>query len=278
MVPDFVFNIRSAIGIAPASFTFAVMKRFSILVLAFMATIAAQAQSGKVEGKSGVFYFGIGTHKIFYTKSDLHLVGNGSTPFDLTLKKVKAKDDFFLKKTGGAPQYDYKIGYYFKKKNFGIEFNFDHVKYFVRHNQTVRTTGTVNGEKIDADLPVTTYVQNFEHSDGANYALFNFVKWKNLSNGQKPSNFDWELKAGVGPVIPKTNSTILNKHWDDRYKLAGYVVALETGLRYNYKALFVQPSFKAAYANYTNFLIADGHGNQNWLSGQFILSVGAQIR
>jgi hypothetical protein len=121
------------------------MKRFLILVFALIAGVSLQAQSGRVEGKSGVFYFGIGTHKIFYTKSDLHLIGNGNTSFDLILKKVKAKDDFFLKKTGGAPQYDYKMGYYFKHKNFGIEFNFDHVKYFVRHDQTVRTVGTVNG-------------------------------------------------------------------------------------------------------------------------------------
>jgi hypothetical protein len=256
------------------------MKRFPVLVLTFIAGLAAQAQSGKIDSKSGVFYFGVGTHKIFYTKSDLHLVGNGSTPFDLTLKKVKAKDDFFLKKTGGAPQYDYKMGYYFKKKNFGIEFNFDHVKYFVRHDQIVKTTGTMNGEKLDADLPVTAYVQNFEHSDGANYALFNFVKWKTLGGGvHYNNNLDLELKAGIGPVIPKTNSTILGKHWDDHYKVAGYVIALETGLRYSFlKNIFVEPSFKTAYANYTHFLIADGHGNQRWLSAQFILSVGAQIR
>ena len=153
-----------------------------------------------------------------------------------------------------------------------------HVKYFVRHDQVVTTVGTMNGNRIDEERPVTQYVQNFEHSDGANYALFNFVKWKNLSINRKPSNFDWELKAGLGPVIPKTNSTILDKKWDDRYKVAGYVIALETGLRYNYKALFIEPSFKMAYANYTNFLIADGHGNQKWLSAQFILSIGAQIQ
>jgi len=254
------------------------MKRLQFLFFLLLAGFIAHAQSGRVEGKSGVFYFGIGTHKIFYTKSDLHLVGNGTTPFDITLKKVRAKDDFFLKKTGGAPQYDYKMGYYFKKKNFGIEFNFDHVKYFVRHDQVVRTVGTMGTNKIDEELPVTTYVENFEHSDGANYALFNFVKWKTLGGGAHyKNNLDLELKAGIGPVVPKTNSNILDKHWDDHYKVAGYVVALETGLRYNYKALFVEPSFKAAYANYTHFLIADGHGDQKWMSAQFILSIGAQI-
>jgi hypothetical protein len=240
---------------------------------------SVMAQTGSAKTKSGTFYFGIGTHKIFYTKSDLHLVGNGNLPFDFTMKRVRAKDDFFLKRTGGAPQYDYKMGYYFTRKNFGIEFNFDHVKYFVRHDQSVRTVGTVNGEKVNAVLPATTYVQNFEHSDGANYALVNFVKWKNLKHStHNKNNLDWELKAGVGPVIPKTNSTIMGNHWDDHYKVAGYVVALETGIRYNFlKNLFIEPSFKGAYADYRHFLITDGYGNQRWFSAQFIVSIGAQF-
>lgn len=256
------------------------MKKFLFCFLSFSLVLAVNGQSGQVRTKSGVLYLGIGTHKIFYTKSDLHLVGNGNTPFDFTLRKVRAKDDFFLKRTGGAPQYDYKVGYYFTKKNFGIEFNFDHVKYFVRHDQIVRTTGTVDGQKIDADLPVTTYVENFEHSDGANYATVNFIKWKNLLSGtSSKTSLDWELKAGIGPVIPKTNSKIMGQHWDDHYKLAGYVTALETGLRYSFlKNFFIEPSFKAAYANYRHFLIADGYGDQTWFSAQFILAVGAQIR
>jgi len=258
-------------------YTFARMKRFLFVVLLLLTAYLVQAQSGQVKTKSGVLYFGFGTHKIFYSKSNLHLVGEGTPGFDFTLKKVKAKDDFFLKKTGGAPQYDYKMGYYFNKKNFGIEFNFDHVKYFVRHDQVVRTVGTINGEKIDAEVPVTTYVQNFEHSDGANYALFNFVKWKTLASHAK-TNLVWEVKAGMGPVFPKTNSTIMGKHWDDHYHVAGFVTALETGLRYNFKFLFIEPSFKGAYADYRKFLITDGHGNQKWLSAQFILSIGAEIR
>lgn len=256
------------------------MKKFLFYFLFLIGSVSSYAQRGQVRTKSGVLYLGVGTHKIFYTPSDLHLVGNGDPAFDFTLKKVRAKDDFFLKKTGGAPQYDYKIGYYFKKKNFGIELNFDHVKYFVKHDQSVRTVGTIDGQKIDNRIPVTTYVQNFEHSDGANYALFNFVKWKNLwSSNDVRSILDWEVKAGAGPVVPKTNSKILDKHWDDRYKIAGYVVALETGLRYSFlKNFFAEPSFKAAYANYRHFLIADGYGDQNWISAQFILSVGVQIR
>ena len=249
---------------------------FHLLLVGF--AVAAQAQTNIFEGRRGIFYFGIGTHKAFYTRSDLHLEANGNHSFDLTLEKLRAKDDFFLKKTGGAPQYDYKMGYYSKQKNFGIEFNFDHVKYFVRKNQVARTVGTVDGEAVNAEIPIGFYVENFEHSDGANYALFNFVKWRRITKSNVRSKTDWVLKAGAGPVIPKTNSTIMGSRWDDRYKIAGYVLALEAGLKYNFhKNFFIEPSFKGAWANYTHFLIKNGSGNQSWFSAQFILAVGTQF-
>lgn len=253
------------------------MKTVNLSLLLFFLSVAfaAGAQSGN---RKGYFYFALGTHKAFYSKSDIHLVSNVAPAFDFTLQKVKAKDDFFLKGTGGAPQYDYQMGYYSTKRKFGIEFNFAHVKYLVRHNQEVRIEGTVNGQKINDPVPVTAYVQNFEHTDGANYALFNFVKRGNVSFAKQPGKIEWGIKAGAGPVVPKTNSTVLGKHWDDHYKIAGYVVALETGLRYNfYKSFFVEPSFRGAHANYKRFLIVDGHGNQKWISAQFILSVGTRF-
>src|SRR5439155_1965857 len=120
--------------------------------------------------KSGTFYFALSSHVAGYTHSDIHLKSNNAD-FDFVLQHVKASYDQFLKSTGRAMQYDYHVGYYFKKKNFGIEYNFDHIKYFARHDQVVHTVGTVNGQKLNEDLPITTYVQNFEHTNGGNYVL-----------------------------------------------------------------------------------------------------------
>jgi hypothetical protein len=240
--------------------------------------VTAQAQSGQVKSKSGVFYFALGSHVAAYTRSDIHLRSNDQS-FDFVLEKVKGRDDKFLKSTGGAMQYDYQFGYYFKKKNFGIEYNFDHVKYFAKHDQTVRTVGTVNGQDVDEELPITTYVQNFEHSNGANYMLLNFVKWKELvTSKDKKRILDLMYKAGGGIVFPKTNSTVMNKHRDDTYNVAGYVFALEGGLRYNLlKFFFVESSLKGAFANYSHILIADGTGKQHWISGQFLIMAGFQF-
>lgn len=255
------------------------MKPIKSLLLFILIASLAKAQNIQVQTTPGVFYFALGSHVAAYTRSDIHLKSNVPPSFDFVLQKVKARDDQFLRSTGGAMQYDYQFGYYFKKKNFGIEYNFDHIKYFARHDQTVRTVGTINGEKVDADLPITTYVQNFEHSNGGNYVLLNFVKWKDLvaSKDQKRVlNLMW--KAGGGIVLPKTNSTIMNKHRDDTYNIAGYVVALEGGLRYNFlKNFFIESSVKGAFANYAHILIADGSGRQHWFSGQFLILAGIQL-
>jgi len=255
--------------------TFAAMKRIIVSLLIIVST-SLHAQQGQLQNKSGIFYIAIGTHDAYFTKSDIHLK---STAFDFVLKNVKGTDDKFLHATGGPIQYDYQVGYYFKKKNFGIEYNFDHIKYFARHDQSVRTVGTVNDQKIDAVLPITTYVQNYEHTNGANYVLLNFVKWKELikcKNSDRILNL--LMKTGVGAVVPRTNSTIMNKHRDDTYNVAGYLFALEGGLRYNFaKHFFAEGTLKGAYANYMRVLIADGHGDQHWFSGQMLFMVGYQF-
>ena len=252
------------------------MKSIILSLFCISLFVFSNAQSGQVKTRSGTFYIAAGTHDAWFTKSDIHLKTN---LLDIVLKKAKGTDDQFLHATGGPIQYDYQLGYYFKKKNFGIEYNFDHVKYFAKQDQNVRTVGTVNGQKIDEVLPITTYVQNYEHTNGANYVLLNFVKWKELTKAKNSNHIlDLLLKGGAGVVLPRTNSTIMNNHRDDTYNIAGYLFALEAGLRYNFaRHFFAESTFKGAYANYKRILIANGHGSQHWVSGQLIFMVGYQF-
>ena len=255
---------------------------FFLTSFLFLQQTNAQNTHVAMPGGKGVLYMGFGTNLSFYSKSDLHFV---SSNFDFTLYKVRGRDDGGLKfDGGGAAQYSYQLGYYFTKKNFGIEFNFDHIKYFIRQNQVAHLKGVINGQSYDTDTTLTPNFIQFEHSDGANYALFNFVKWKKLASGKNPSNvLNLVLKAGAGPVIPKTNSTIaagneIGKHRDDTYKISGFVVALEGGVRYTFaKHFYIMPSIKGAYADYTHFVIKDGYGSQHWFAAHVNLLVGAQV-
>lgn len=258
-----------------------VMRKLILLSFVLIINFCGVAQSKKALLKDRtMIYFSIGTQRVFYTPSTIHFKSDKSpNSFDFSLEKAKASDGGVINFTGNAPQYAYNFGFYSPKKKFGIEFQFDHVKYIMRSNQTLRLKGKINGESFDKDTVVGPDFVQFEHTDGANYAMFNFVKQKNLVSSKNEKHFlDLIMKAGAGPVIPKTNSTIMGQKHDDAYAFSGFVIGLESGLRYNIlKYIFATATFKTAYANYTNFRIANGEGNQSWVSAQFNLMAGVQF-
>jgi hypothetical protein len=226
----------------------------------------------------GTFYVSMGNNASFYSKSDIRLVSHGAPSFDFTLHNVGAKDDGISNFNTGSPQYSFQLGYYSHKKNWGVEFTFDHNKYYVTQNQRVRLTGRINNTAYNTDTVLTPDFVKLEHSDGANYAIFKLVRWQPLITHENNTLLNLTLKAGAGPVIPKTNSTIMGNYRDDRYKIAGYVIALEGGLRYNIaRHLFAEGNAKGAFANYSHFLIANGRGSQQWYGLHIEILLGFQI-
>jgi hypothetical protein len=237
---------------------------------------AQPAQPGS-KNKKGVFYFAFGSHRIFYTPSTIHVIRTSDSFFDFKLIKAKAHDEGGLK-FDEAPQFSYTIGYYFKGGNFGIEYQYDHIKYFVRQNQLVHLKGKIGSEQFDQDTVINPDFFHLEHSDGGNYAMINLVKWFRLTSSVKKINLELILKMGMGLVNPKTNSTILGKHRDDKYHISGYVFGVEPGLRLHFgRYFYVTGSFKGAWANYNHFLIWNGYGTQQWFSGQFNYLIGCQF-
>lgn len=253
---------------------------FIFLFISASMTVSAQETEKKAarKEKKGYFYFNAGSHRAFYTPSDIHVQRGGAVPFNFTLEHVKAADEGGLK-WDTAPQFSYNIGYYFTKKKFGLEYQYDHAKYFVRQDQRVRLKGVINGKEYDQD---TTLIRDFfqmEHSDGANFCMFNFVKWFSLKTTKDEKfNLSLILKGGLGFVNPKTNTTIMGEHRDDKYHLAGYIVGMESGLKLLFwKYFVVTGTFKGAYANYDDFLVAEGTGSHKFFVGQLIYMVGAQF-
>jgi hypothetical protein len=253
-----------------------ILIRLVILVLVVFAGASVQAQTKNQ--KKGTFYLALGSHRIFYTPSDIRVIRGTSPSFDFTLENVKAKDEGGLRwKT--APEFSYTVGYYFTRKNFGIEYQYDHIKYFVTPNQRVHMNGTINGERLNKDTVLSADFFRMEHSDGGNYAMVNLVKWWPLMETKSGKPFiDLMAKAGIGIVNPKTNTTILGHHRDDKYHFSGYVMGAESGLRVHFlKHFFVTGSFKGAFANYNHFLIDEGFGQHKIFSGAFNYLVGGQF-
>jgi hypothetical protein len=231
----------------------------------------------------GSVYFGAGFHRVFFTRSDIHFHDNKTANYNFTLYKVKAKDDndFNIGRGFDAPQYSYRIGYYFKnRKDIGIEFSFDHVKYIAIQDQRLRVSGQINGTKLDKDTVLSRDFVQYEHTDGANYYLFNFVKRKILFDSKnEKQRLSLALKPGLGFVLPRTDSRIMGQHRDDKYHLSGYVIGLDGGLRYDFlKHFYFEASARGAFANYSNVLVyGAGRASQHWWSLQIIALAGFQF-
>jgi hypothetical protein len=255
--------------------------------LLFFTSLAAQLPepflSSRKKPKQGSLYFTFGWHRIYYTRSTIHFKDTETGNYDFELVKARAKDDNDLNIRDGedAPQFSFRFGYIFNRsKGLGIEFNFDHAKYLVVQGQKVRVKGMINDVFYEQDTLLNRSFVKYEHTDGANYYLLNFVKNKDLwqsKNGRH--SLGWIIKPGAGLVIPRTQSRILGKSRDDKYHVAGYLFAAESGLRYVFfKHGIAEITCKGAYANYNDVLLyGEGRASQQWWSFQYLFIVGFQF-
>lgn len=233
----------------------------------------------------GSFYITWGYNLDWFSKSNLHFKGDDFGGYDFTLYKVKAHDNpglgYIFNSDLSIPQYVYRVGYYFNNKNLtGVEIAFDHTKYIMTQNQIVHVKGTIQGEVIDKDTIVGRDFLMFEHTNGANFLMANFIKRYCLYTTENLKHrLQLVMKAGAGIVIPKTDVTIFGQRLNNRFHVAGYVAGLDVGLRYDlFRYMFVETSLKGVFANYTNVLtVGDGRAHHHFFAGEYIFAAGFQI-
>ncbi len=211
-----------------------------------------------------------------YTTSSLHFVNKGTPDginelgqYDFVIKDVKAHDSPDFDKLPDIinitiPQYNFRIGMWLNNKNDeGFELNYDHAKYVVTDGQTVRFKGTINGVAVDKDSMLIRKYFHFEHTDGANFWMINYMKRNTIYYSAKNHiKFGYVIKPGFGVVIPRTDVTLFGKHLNNNWKLAGVTAGLETSLRLElYKHYVIEFSGKGGWANYVNcFVLGRGNG------------------
>ena len=255
---------------------------FSI-ILTFTSRISAQ-DSLKFKQETG-FYFSWGYNKDYFSKSDIHFKDSGNDQYDFKLIDAKAKDlpgfKSILKTDISIPQYVYRIGYYFKKKSqFGIELNFDHAKYIVNDNQTLRVTGQIRGRVIDKDTLVDNNFVHLEHTNGANFLMANMLyRIKIYESANHNSALSLIFKTGMGTVIPKTDVTFMGTRLDNKFHIAGFMAGEEITIRYRiYKGLISEFSSKNAYVNYFNALgVGTAKVSHSFFTTMLILTLGYQF-
>lgn len=231
------------------------------------------------------FYFSWGYNKDYFSKSDIRFKDEGNSSYDFTMYGAKAIDrpgfKNILTTDISIPQYAYRLGYYFKKKSqFGIEINFDHSKYIVFDNQTLRIKGQIEGRNIDKDTLVDNNFIHLEHTNGANFLMANMLyRIKLYESTNHNSALSLIFKTGMGTVIPKTDVTFMGESIDNKFHIAGIIVGEEITLRYRiYKGFISEFSSKNAYANYFNAIgVGTAKVSHSFFTTMLIFTLGYQL-
>ena len=251
----------------------------TLTILALLCCMSSFSQQESKRWLKGM-YLQWGYNTEWYTQSNLHFSNPGK--YDFTLYQVTAKDkpdlDAVVKEPVQItiPQCNYRIGFYLDdKRRSAIEINFDHAKYVMIANQTLRMKGTLDGRYIDKDTLVQPYsFLSFEHTNGANFFHINYVYQQGLLPHAGRDWLHFVGKAGAGIVVPRTDVYLFGHHLDNKYHVAGYILSVEAGLRYYMlRKLFLETTIKSGFADYLNVLTVEG-GRSNHCFGYFEMIAG----
>ena len=238
------------------------------LLLLFAIQGVSQEKPPKIEkSRKGTMYMYWGWNRGWFSNSDVHFKGDD---YDFTLYDLVAKDrqsefawdPYFKISRLTIPQYNFRLGYFFKE-NYSISFGVDHMKYVMVQNQSVKISGDIDtsysqkygGTYDKDDLVVANDFLLFEHTDGLNYLNFEIRRYDEMYSIGKVS-FNVTEGLGGGMLMPKTNATFLSHDRNDEFHVAGFGIGAVVGLNFTfYKYFFIQSEFKAGYINMPNVRI-----------------------
>jgi len=244
------------------------MRMFILLLL--LIPIMANAQSHKRKPKNsvakGTFYGYWGYNRSGYSKSNIRFVGPG---YDFNLNGSRAHDNqspfsfstYFNPKKITVPQFNARVGYYFKN-HWAIDFGYDHMKYVFDDGNNVLLSGTIN-PGIDTvnfwsgnytNEPITTNRNTFhyENSNGLNYLRLGITRsdnWYKLGNWLMISSSE---SIGLGGILSYNDFKFAGKEDLVTVSMSGYAISAHAGLRFEFfKHFFIQPSLSAGFMHQT---------------------------
>ena len=263
---------------------------FSLLLIGFLSPVYGQMVKDNYYRK-GNFFIYWGWNRAAYTTSDIHFSGND---YDFTLENVVAKDRqspfsaklYFSPNTLSIPQYNLRIGYFFHDK-YNISIGADHMKYVMEQFQTVKINGTIangtsfDGTYNDSDIEMSEDFLKFEHTDGLNYENIEVRRFDVLF-GRKNFSFAANEGLGIGVLVPRTNTTLMNNERYDEFHLAGYGLSAVLSLNATFfKYFFVQMEWKGGFIHMPDIrttMFKSDRASQHFLFSQYNVVFGGNFR
>lgn len=239
------------------------MKNVCLIILFWLTTYIGFSQNPlttQTTNRKGQFFVYWGWNRGWFTNSDIRFLGAN---YDFTLQNTVAKDrqspfsleTYFKPNLFTIPQYNVRIGY-FLKHNYSISFGTDHMKYVVQPNQIVKINGRIanSGTTYDKnyaneDITIKQGFLEFEHTDGLNYFNVDMRRYHDILD-IKNLNITFNEGFGIGGLLPRTNTTLLNNKRYDEFHLAGFGTSILASLKASfYKYFFIQTELKGGYIN-----------------------------
>ncbi len=247
--------------------------RLLFLVLAMLFSLASFSQGRKrhrhVTNEKGAIFISWGYNRSAYTKSDIHFQGQG---YNFDLQYSKAKDHQSSLSSGdysitslSVPQYNFKVGYYYKNK-WSISLGIDHMKYYFLDKNEVVASGNLTYKEQSAYLGnhpaygaavllsknITTEKDtfNFENSKGLNYIHAELGLAEKIYTADKKGDFIVSSNAGVGVgcLLSYTNLYFRKVQNPTTRSLSGYGLSAFAGLRFEaFKRVYLYTNLSAGF-------------------------------
>ena len=257
------------------------MKLRLCLVISVLSFVAKAQNSDPFTSR---IYGGWGYNAEWYTSSNIKIsqpsLGNKYQFRNVVGNENPGWNFQLLKKPLTVPQYNYRLGWFFKKhKTWGFELNFDHTKYQMTIGQDAHLVGTVNNRHVDTNLIINDGVFHWKLNNGANFFCFNIMKRFYIA-GTKNVHFKLFniYKLGAGPVIPHVENTLFGIQNNPHFQLGGFNVGFEANYRLEiYDYLYLDIAQKIDYANYFGLIVYNGTAKQAFGCYEVMATVGIMI-
>lgn len=275
-------------------FYFRNMKKHLYLVLtALVVSFSGTAQRVTENPYSkGTWFIYWGWNQDAYSHSDIRFTGND---YDFTLYDVKAIDRqepfssrvYLNPSKMTIPQYNLRIGYFFND-HYQISLGDDHMKYVMSNSQTVKMDGYIHNSGTSYDgyyhddaIDLKPEFLQFEHTDGLNYENVEVRRFDVLF-GRKHFALSVNEGFGVGVLVPRTNTTLMNFKRYDEFHLAGYGFAGVVSLNMTFfKYFFIQSEVKGGFIHMPDIRTTEfkaDRASQHFFFAQGNFVLGANFR
>lgn len=254
------------------------MKAPCILLTGILALMFSSASYGQIrkesEKKHRSLYISIGAAAVPGRQSNIHIeqkkYGNS---YDLL--KVPSDNQVFAK-PGFPLGATWHIGYFFDcNQTTGFELTFNPIRFHIADSNNVHLKGKLDNANFDQTQVFSTAQKNYYYLQGGLPAI-NFIKRFPVMHPRlNRVCFDVVLKAGGGPALSHTYTSLDGNVFEDKLKVSGWNAEAEAAFRTtHWKYVFFELAVKYDYASFSGISIYNGTATQTLSTVMLLGSVG----